>query len=176
MFYMYKRGMAEPAFSTISVAPHPATYIPQPLGKKKGYQHASQRDLTVQIPNMKDFPILSKTPVTFVTTPLNFLTKLKGEDKSEQESQDIASMTLKELIKDGWSSTRTKESFVKNPSLHSPIYTKETCFPFPPEMSRRRIISKKPSYVDLYDMDFEDDLGAQVPILNESFNEDESIV
>ena len=50
--------------------------------------------------------------------------------------------------------------------------------PFPPDSPKRRLISKKQSYVDLYDMNYEDDsvLGAIVPTLDDNTDDSSSIV
>ena len=175
--------MADDSFSTINVAPHPATYIPQPMAKKKEYKPPNKRDLTVQIPNMKDFPALSVSHVVspiVPLTPMNFLTKLKGnEEKREDEGfydpDKIATMTTTQLIKEGWyiinnlKNTNQPTLPIIVPTSLSPIATNTCVFPFPPELPRRRMISKKLSYTELYEMDYEDELGAQVPILNDEY-------
>jgi hypothetical protein len=171
--------MADAAFSTVNVAPHPATYIPQPMLKKKAYVHSSQRPVEEPRLDMSDknFPTLGGAPSAKAPT-LNFLSKIKEAEANREEAfydpEKIASMSVNQLIKEGWliinrdgSLTGDKKPIL--PTTHTvttPPYTKSP-FPFHPDSSRRRVLSKKPSYTDLYDMDYEDLERATVPCVED---------
>ena len=167
------RIMDEQSFSTINVAPHPATYIPAPLPRKKAYMAPGQRDpSTTEIKlDARNFPSLgAKAPVlNSAASKMNFLTRVKDaenkrEDDSIYDAEKIASMTVAQLIREGWLLVNKDGTFLddqKNPilpvtnPLPSPITMSKGAFAFPPD-SRRRLMSKKMSYTDLYDIDFEE--------------------
>ena len=124
------------------------------------------------------FPSLgSKYPVSHPLTPLNYLSKVKeAEAKREEESiydhTRVASMTKKQLIKEGWAIVnktvieyddtrgRPKLDTASSEMQISPL-------PFHPDSPhlKRKVITSRPSYTDLYDIDYENDnTGAIVPV------------
>jgi hypothetical protein len=165
-------------FSRIGVSPHPATYIPQPSSKKR-YVPPMKRDLHDTDPPSMDlltFPSLNTTrQANNPPVPLNFLSKLKeAEAKREEESiYDLtrnASMTKRQLLKEGWAIvTRAGVEYDDTiPLLKGKTSEIKTSpLPFHPDSPRprRKIMTSMLSYTDLYDIDYEnDDTGAIVPV------------
>jgi hypothetical protein len=147
--------------------------------KKKAYIHKSQRPVEEPQLDMSDksFPTLGG--VASAKAPaLNFLSKIKEAEANREEAfydpEKIASMTVSQLVKEGWLVINKDGTFLDDrkpilPLTHNvttPPYTKSP-FPFHPESPRRRVISKKPSYTDLYDVDYEDLEGATVPCVED---------
>ena len=188
--------MSTDGFSTIKVAPHPATHLQASLPKKKSYLPPSMRKGEDQVEptfDGKNFPSLSnivvaKDSANLCSPSLNYLSKIKeAEARREEESfydpEKIASMTVRQLVREGWLIINRDGTFIEetaasaSPIEHSittPPYDSKPAFPFHPDPTRRRILVKKPSYTDLYDIDYDEYDGAVVPMIDEE--DDESSV
>jgi len=224
--------MNDKSFSQIEVGPHPATYIPPPFPKKKGYVAPGQRDPnTAEIKlDARNFPSLGQkvtgsptlqqkvtgsptlqqkvtgsptlqqkvtgSPTlgqsfeenatarpTVMVKQMNFLTtikeaELKREEDSIYDAEKIASMNINQLKKEGWMTVKKSGSSTDIPLLPlkqgspSPNITDKPTFPFPPDLQRRRVITKKASYTDLYDIEYDDtETGAMALAIDEDDGE-----
>jgi len=176
--------MADESFSTIYVAPHPATFLQPSISKKKSYVPPKMRAADEKAEptfDVKNFPSLSPLAPTkdFPSSGLNYLSKMKEAEARQLEEafydpEKIASMTIKQLVKEGWLVVNADGTFIgdQSPVSLSPMTfdmnsQKPPRLPFHSDFTRRRLMSKKPSYTDLYEMDFDDSEGAIVPMIEE---------
>jgi len=185
------------SFSTLTVAPHPATYIPQPIHKKKSYVPPKKREAEppsyVPIMDSVNFPSLNTSPLkACAPAPLNYLSKIKeAEAKREEDSlynpATIALMTRNQLIKEGWAILNKESNFTDGDmsalippldDIYAPLTIQKPAFPLHPDSPRRRrLVSQKSPHVEMYDIDFNDtDNGATVPILDDEWDDGESSV
>jgi len=188
--------MATNEASTITVGPHEATFIPKPIVKKKAYVPPGKREVGEQ-PELKmddkTFPSLNTQFVPLnAPPPLNYIKRIKAaEAKRDAEAEEeslaydstkFATMTKKQLAKEGWEFI-AKNSGAESPprgeapeEVYSPNSTAKQALPIHPDMYRRRLVSKKPSYTDLYDLDYSDSHGAVVPTIHDEEDDGESSV
>jgi len=162
--------------ASLAVGQHPASYIPPPMVKRKTYAHPTER---MPLPKMddKNFPTLGMKPsANSAQAPhMNFLSKVKGDDVKEEDALDIARKTMDQLIKEGWAII--KDGAVLHdgkpilPVAYETTNTSRAPLPYHPESVRRHMIYKKPSYSNLYEIDYDNMNGAVVPFFEEDDGE-----
>ena len=158
------------SISTLMVEPHPATFIPIPLAKKRNYVPAKQRESSSgpiePIMDDRNFPTLAvKVPAYCPPIgTLNYLKKIKEAEVKRKED------TITPMSTDEQMDHKKVNDTSPNPLMKSAL-------PWHPDSRKRRILTKKPSYTDLYDMNFDDcEKGAMVPTLDDDDGDGDSSV